>query len=93
MYYVEQANARSVTVAGPNKDGDALKAESFMTGFRVAASTDHGDHFTSQTRFAFGSAYLTDLGRPIKSPFQIELAHRINIIRSHAKALESPRQP
>jgi hypothetical protein len=65
MYYVEQANARSVTVAGPNKDGDALKAESFMTGFRVAASNNHRDHFTSQTRFAFGSAYLTDLGRPV----------------------------
>jgi hypothetical protein len=32
LYYVDQANARSVTTpAGPDRDGDATQADSFMT--------------------------------------------------------------
>ena len=66
LYSVDQTYVRSVTAAaGPAKSSEALQVDGLMRGFRVSASTDHGDHFVSQTRFAFGSAYLSNVSRPV----------------------------
>ena len=65
LYYVDQTYVRSITAPPQTKSGDAVQADTLMRGFRVSASTDHGDHFFSQMRFAFGSAYLTSVARPV----------------------------